>query len=298
MAGGMTVDYLVDAVFNVPTFSDAYKIAGAGRGQPPERDRSRQGRAERAIEADSAAGRWSLTSRSRPLPECSRMMLSLPACRGGDDGSGEGSFGVGLRADRRRAPAQPDEKHRETEQCDGYEESDGDPGERTLIGCEIDDPDDEADDCERDVADKRAARMPSLWFMPPARSHARNRTDPPSAVTTQATSAAHSMTEPPRLGDGGGLERLQRRAVDDAAVGGKARTVAGAIPGGLGVVPAHGAAHIVQAGETALSSPAGSRETAWSVPSMSTIAPCPRPISSTEPSLSLPPDGGQRSCSP
>ena len=28
MASGMTVDYLVDAVFNVPTFSDAYKIAG------------------------------------------------------------------------------------------------------------------------------------------------------------------------------------------------------------------------------------------------------------------------------
>ena len=28
MASGMTVDYLVDAVFNVPTFSDAYTIAG------------------------------------------------------------------------------------------------------------------------------------------------------------------------------------------------------------------------------------------------------------------------------
>ena len=28
MASGMTVDYLVDTVFNVPTFSDAYKIAG------------------------------------------------------------------------------------------------------------------------------------------------------------------------------------------------------------------------------------------------------------------------------
>jgi NAD(P) transhydrogenase len=28
MASDMTVDYLVDAVFNVPTFSDAYKIAG------------------------------------------------------------------------------------------------------------------------------------------------------------------------------------------------------------------------------------------------------------------------------
>jgi NAD(P) transhydrogenase len=27
MAGGLTVDYLVDAVFNYPTFSDAYKIA-------------------------------------------------------------------------------------------------------------------------------------------------------------------------------------------------------------------------------------------------------------------------------
>ena len=27
MAGGLTVDYLVDAVFNVPTFSDAYKVA-------------------------------------------------------------------------------------------------------------------------------------------------------------------------------------------------------------------------------------------------------------------------------
>ena len=27
MAGGLSVDYLVDAVFNYPTFSDAYKIA-------------------------------------------------------------------------------------------------------------------------------------------------------------------------------------------------------------------------------------------------------------------------------
>src|SRR5207249_4400977 len=27
MAGGLTVDYLVDAVFNVPTFADAYKVA-------------------------------------------------------------------------------------------------------------------------------------------------------------------------------------------------------------------------------------------------------------------------------
>ena len=27
MAGGLGVDYLVDSVFNVPTFSDAYKVA-------------------------------------------------------------------------------------------------------------------------------------------------------------------------------------------------------------------------------------------------------------------------------
>ena len=27
MAGDLTVDYLVDAVFNVPTFADAYKVA-------------------------------------------------------------------------------------------------------------------------------------------------------------------------------------------------------------------------------------------------------------------------------
>jgi NAD(P) transhydrogenase len=27
MAGNLPVDYLVDAVFNVPTFSDAYKVA-------------------------------------------------------------------------------------------------------------------------------------------------------------------------------------------------------------------------------------------------------------------------------
>ena len=27
MAGGLTIDYLVDAVFNVPTFCDAYKVA-------------------------------------------------------------------------------------------------------------------------------------------------------------------------------------------------------------------------------------------------------------------------------
>ena len=27
MAGELTVDYLVDAVFNVPTFCDAYKVA-------------------------------------------------------------------------------------------------------------------------------------------------------------------------------------------------------------------------------------------------------------------------------
>ena len=27
MAGDLTVDYLVEAVFNVPTFTDAYKVA-------------------------------------------------------------------------------------------------------------------------------------------------------------------------------------------------------------------------------------------------------------------------------
>jgi NAD(P) transhydrogenase len=27
IAGDLTVDYLVDAVFNVPTFTDAYKVA-------------------------------------------------------------------------------------------------------------------------------------------------------------------------------------------------------------------------------------------------------------------------------
>jgi NAD(P) transhydrogenase len=27
MAAGLTLDYLVDAVFNVPTFADAYKVA-------------------------------------------------------------------------------------------------------------------------------------------------------------------------------------------------------------------------------------------------------------------------------
>ena len=32
MAAGLTVDYLIDAVFNVPTFADAYKVAALDAG--------------------------------------------------------------------------------------------------------------------------------------------------------------------------------------------------------------------------------------------------------------------------
>src|SRR5262249_57669366 len=46
IAGKLNVDYLVDAVFNVPTFSDAYKIAALDAGNRlNELDNSRRARA-------------------------------------------------------------------------------------------------------------------------------------------------------------------------------------------------------------------------------------------------------------
>ena len=46
IAGNLNVDYLVDAVFNVPTFSDAYKIAALDAGNRlNELDNSRRARA-------------------------------------------------------------------------------------------------------------------------------------------------------------------------------------------------------------------------------------------------------------
>ena len=39
MGCGGTVDYLVDTVFNYPTLSEAYKVAGAGRRQQAPRGR-------------------------------------------------------------------------------------------------------------------------------------------------------------------------------------------------------------------------------------------------------------------
>ena len=80
MAGGLTVDYLVDAVFNVPTFCDAYKVAAldaANRLNELARPRLRPGGVAR-----SGVGARAF-SRRRPSPHPSKGGANAPTlyCR-------------------------------------------------------------------------------------------------------------------------------------------------------------------------------------------------------------------------